>query len=122
MSDFVKQFKAAVLNTQITYLEERIWLYPDSQERYNKILRGATYSNSFEQFDQGPFPTEDGEFVLVHEVGGSEGDGEYVQHVFELNGRFIEVTGTYTSWGGTDWDYGHVGEVEPREVSRIEYS
>lgn len=41
---------------------------------------------------------------LVHSVAGYEGGGEEVERVFEKEGIFIQVTGTYSSYDGITWD------------------
>lgn len=65
------------------------------------------------------------EIKLVHEEGGTEGGGEYMEGVFafmvcDTPVKFIRVTGTYSSWDDNSWD-DEVTEVYPREVTRTEY-
>jgi hypothetical protein len=63
----------------------------------------------------------------VEEVGG-EGCGDAIWNVLKLITRsdpkdfvFVKISGNYSSWNGTDWDYGTQTIVRPVEVTRIEY-
>lgn len=118
----VDQFKSAVIAVYTTGLETWMERSPNSTRSFTQMISEATFEAAISSNDMGPFPVEGGEFVQVHSEGGREGDGEYVQRVYELDGRFVEVTGNYTSWDGIDWDYGYVGEVSPRTVTSVVYS
>lgn len=121
----IKDFKAAVIDGYRSAVQIDMVSNPD---RYNmpfhkRQIQGNTAFHaayreieSYSVFDE-KYP----EYTLVSEDGGGEGGAEHVSHVYQIGDRFIEVTGTYTSWDGTNWEYGAVGEVFPREVTTIQY-
>jgi hypothetical protein len=63
---------------------------------------------------------------LVHAHGGGEGEGEHVERVFQVNHpsferpRYVEITGFYDSYNGTEWD-NNMYEVYPRQVMVTQY-
>jgi hypothetical protein len=62
---------------------------------------------------------------LVHDEGGGEGGGEYVERVYALilNGvqtSYVRQTGSYCSYDGTHWDE-ELQQVFPHEVMVIKY-
>lgn len=67
--------------------------------------------------------------VLVHEVGGSSGDGESVERVFmhkdvQKNGTelvYIRLTGFYSSYEGTSWD-DDIERVQPEVITATIYT
>lgn len=123
--NLIEQFKDAVVNFYIEDQEKFISNYPEytsTAEDLKRFRQNPSFYLAFGQIDLiTSFPTVGGEFVCVDETGGNEGEGEYTHKVFQLNDRFIKITGTYTSWDGTDWEYGTVLEVFPREVTVVRY-
>lgn len=63
-----------------------------------------------------------GEYELVLEEGGGEGEGEHVEHVWHFKDHdvYIQALGNYQSYNGTEWD-GDFNEVRPKEVMVIQY-
>jgi hypothetical protein len=59
---------------------------------------------------------------LVSSTGGHEGGGDYAERVFHFieDNIYVEMTGYYSSYDGTDWDR-HVEEVFPEEETIIVY-
>lgn len=57
-----------------------------------------------------------GKAEIVHEEGDTEGGGDYscVVRYFEEHDVYIQVTGFYSSYEGTDWD-NDFQEVKPKE-------
>jgi hypothetical protein len=63
---------------------------------------------------------------VVESIGGGEGEGEYVSRVLEVfvndeSRAFINVTGFYESYEGTEYDSSSWIFVEPRKVEVIQY-
>lgn len=56
----------------------------------------------------------------VAEFGG-EGQGDTVWVVFEVNGQYFQVFGSYASWDGEYWYGAKVIEVEPQLVTVTRY-
>ena len=59
---------------------------------------------------------------IVHEEGDCEGGGDHsevVRHFTDHN-VYIQVTGYYSSYNGTDWD-GNFTEVSPKEKTITVY-
>lgn len=82
---------------------------------------------SIEQFCEDDYNSEEleqkvGKSELVHDIGGGEGGGEYVEHVYHFidHDVYARATGGYYSGSGTDWD-GNFEEVFPRKVITIAY-
>lgn len=61
---------------------------------------------------------------LVHATGGGEGEGEHVERVVKVTkddqSFFVEFTGSYSSYCGTEYDDVFIF-VEPREVLVTQY-
>ena len=58
--------------------------------------------------------------------GGDEGEGSYVDLVFEVSAvgvpkRYLRVLGSYDSYEGTEWDDTSWHVVEPLHVVNLEY-
>ncbi len=85
------------------------------QELKEKIEEIGVSSVGYEDFDEKDLPLK-----LVHSVGGGEGDGETVVRVFEHNGIFIQLTGWYASYHGTDWDE-EITQVFPKQKTITVY-
>lgn len=64
---------------------------------------------------------------VVDEVGGGEGEGEYVHRVYSFSSfdntvlTYVKITGFYESYNGTSWDDADPTFVFPKEVMHIEY-
>jgi hypothetical protein len=63
---------------------------------------------------------------LVHQVGGGEGEGEYVERIFKYvseedrSDYFFKFTGYYASYSGTSYDEGFT-QVFPKEKTITVY-
>ena len=59
----------------------------------------------------------------VDSEGGYEGEGEYCHKIilFKEENIFIKIQASYYSYGGVEFDYAEVYEVEPREVVVTQY-
>lgn len=58
---------------------------------------------------------------VVHSEGGSEGEGNYAERVFEVQGKFFRITGYYSSYDGTTWCLEDTGQVYPQQVTVTQY-
>lgn len=65
---------------------------------------------------EGPEDETFGNVAIVDEVGGHEGGGDYAMRVvhFKDHNVFLKLTGSYSSYEGTDWD-SDWKEVVPKE-------
>lgn len=119
----IDQFKEAVIAKFIDNTKKHMLQYPNHRDEFKQYLINPTFNTAYDKEEYtSEFPTSDGQiFTRVSEEGGGEGDGSYVGHVYQLGDQFVLVTGHYTSWDGTDWDYGSINEVFPRQVTRTEY-
>lgn len=63
-----------------------------------------------------------GKAKIVHEEGDCEGGGDYscVVRYFEEHDVYIQVTGFYSSYEGTEWD-GEFEQVFPKEKTITVY-
>ena len=52
---------------------------------------------------------------VAAETGG-EGSAEHIWIVFEIDGTLYEKTGYYSSYDGTEWSYGTLSVVVPRQT------
>ncbi len=59
-----------------------------------------------------------GKTEVVHEEGGREGGGEYVERVvhFVDHNVYIKLEGYYSSYNGTEYDDSDYEEVRPKQV------
>jgi len=99
----------------LAFLDELGGLTPRNVEEYTP----SRYSKK-------PLAVHEFAITKVDGEGGHEGDGEYMDAVFQIastrdgvadiaNALFFRVTGTYNSWDSSEWD--DVAEiVEQREV------
>lgn len=59
---------------------------------------------------------------------GGEGRGEHIWFVLSFRNKetddmtYIRQTGNYSSWDGTNWDYGTIEFVKPKVVQRTEWT
>jgi hypothetical protein len=58
--------------------------------------------------------------VEVERDGGGEGDGDYMDVVFQIGNQYFRKTGTHNSWDANDWD-GQLVEVEPYQELVTKY-
>lgn len=72
---------------------------------------------SVEKYGTKSATIEAGKVVSVSDSANSED----THNVFEINGQFFKVVGSYSSWDGIDWDYAEAFEVEPEEVTVTVY-
>lgn len=84
--------------------EEKFWELVDQLEE------------SDQELGLGPIET-------VEEVGGGEGGGEEVVRVFHFKDHdvFIEITGSYYSYDGINWEEGVFTQVYPKQVMVTQY-
>lgn len=63
-----------------------------------------------------------GESELVSQVGGYEGEGDYVSRVihFKKHSFYAKITGFYSSYEGTEWN-NDWSEVKPQEKTIAVY-
>jgi hypothetical protein len=62
-----------------------------------------------------------GPVYIVEDFGGEgQGDDRYV--VFSIADTFFKVEGYYSSWDGQTWDNPAPFEVEPEEITVIQYN
>ena len=53
--------------------------------------------------------------VFIDGETGREGGGENIWVVFQVGETFFRKTGYYNSWEGSDWSYGDLEIVVPKE-------
>lgn len=96
----------------------------DKQIINNSILNNNDICNIAEYKDYGklnlPFNIK-----LVNKEGGYEGEGEYVERVFEILYKldslgFVKLTGFYNSYDGTEYD-DEIIQVYPKQVIVTQY-
>lgn len=65
---------------------------------------------------------EFGQIETSHQKGGCEGGGDYAERVFLFKDHniYLKVTGFYSSYHGTDWEYDWT-EVFPKEKTITVY-
>jgi hypothetical protein len=63
-----------------------------------------------------------GEIEIIHSVGDCEGGGDHAEKVFffKEHNCYIRITGFYSSYHGTDWEYDWT-EVFPKEKTITVY-
>lgn len=93
---------------------------------YGKDHYANSFGNCFGEFVDGlswrnaEITLPAGVATLAQDVGG-EDEGSHRHAVIEVNGQYFRADGSYTSWDGDDWDYATLYEVEPVNVTVIEY-
>jgi len=91
------------------------------EELKSKIEEVGVDAVGYEDYDE----VESGLYLTtVHEVGGGEGGGDYVERVYEHDNDgepiFVRITGYYSSYNGTDWNDG-VKQVFPKQKTITVY-
>jgi hypothetical protein len=93
-----------------------------------KLLKEHNNVSSDDQLEYLKKVVIDGEtfdFTCVYREGGGEGEGEFIERVYEVKKdgqtlNFIRTRGFYDSYDGIEW--GHLyDEVRPVEVKVIRY-
>jgi len=77
---------------------------------------GIDGSNMQDQFYRGTVKDCFGEIEIVASQGDCEGGGEYAMNVFYFKKYdvYLQITGFYSSYHGTDWDKAII-EVKPQQ-------
>jgi len=93
-------------------------------EKFAKGLLGSDHGRRTHQGTD-PKPTVDlgshGIATYVDGKPGSEGDGEDINVVFNLNGNLYTMHGRYNSYDGEDWDNAWFAQVEPQVNTQISF-
>ena len=70
--------------------------------------------------------TDIGHVKLETQIGGCEGDGEYLAYILAVTQddgkiQYFRIQGRYNSWDSNDWWGSEFEEVEPTPVSTIRW-
>jgi hypothetical protein len=70
---------------------------------------------------EAPFMVGDVELEWIDSFRGDYGDHDTQFMIFKVGDKYFEVSGYYSSWDGSSYEYMDFYEVKPVEVKKVEY-
>lgn len=98
-------------------VEEKAEYFDQAWDEFNDALITKDYEEKY-GWNTPVLPS--GPAYKVDEYGG-EGQGDSLWVVFSVGDKFYKMEGYYSSWDGGSWEDGKPYEVEPHEVTVIQY-